>query len=85
MGPFELADFTGLDTKVYVADALDQSFGVRFRSSQSIRNLVAAGHLGRKEREGVVRLFEEVIPFRERMLHAPTRSADYRAGPRATT
>ena len=52
MGPFELADFSGLDTKLYVADALNQSFGDRFRSTQTVRNLVAAGHLGRKSGRG---------------------------------
>lgn len=52
MGPFELSDFSGLDTKLYVADALNQSFGDRFRSTQTIRNLVAAGHFGRKVGKG---------------------------------
>jgi 3-hydroxybutyryl-CoA dehydrogenase len=52
MGPFELADFSGLDTKLYVADALNQSFGDRFRSSQTLRNMVAARHLGRKTGKG---------------------------------
>lgn len=52
MGPFELADFSGLDTKLYVSEALDQSFGDRFRSSQTLRNMVAAGHLGRKTGKG---------------------------------
>jgi 3-hydroxybutyryl-CoA dehydrogenase len=52
MGPFELADFSGLDTKLYVADALHQSFGDRFRSSQTLRNMVAARHHGRKTGKG---------------------------------
>jgi 3-hydroxybutyryl-CoA dehydrogenase len=52
MGPFELADFSGLDTKLAVADAMSQMFGERFRSPQTIRNLVAAGHLGRKSGRG---------------------------------
>lgn len=52
MGPFELADFSGLDTKLYVADALTQSFGERFRCTQTVRNLVAAKHLGRKSGKG---------------------------------
>lgn len=52
MGPFELSDFSGLDTKLYVAEALNQSFGDRFRSTQTLRNLVAAGHLGRKSGKG---------------------------------
>lgn len=52
MGPFELSDFSGLDTKLSVADSLHQSFGDRFRSSQRLRNLVSAGHLGRKTGKG---------------------------------
>ncbi len=52
MGPFELNDFSGLDTQVYVSEALTQSFGDRFRSTQSLKNLVAAGHLGRKSGRG---------------------------------
>ena len=52
MGPFELSDFSGLDTKLAVADALMQSFGDRFRSTQTLRNLVSAGHMGRKSGKG---------------------------------
>lgn len=52
MGPFELSDFSGLDTKLSVADALMQSFGDRFRSTQTLRNLVSAGHVGRKSGRG---------------------------------
>ncbi len=52
MGPFELSDFSGLDTKLAVADALMQSFGDRFRSTQTLRNLVSAGHVGRKSGRG---------------------------------
>lgn len=52
MGPFELADFSGLDTKLAVSDAMTQMFGERFRSPQTIRNLVAAGHVGRKAGRG---------------------------------
>ncbi|MBI5014967.1 MAG: 3-hydroxyacyl-CoA dehydrogenase family protein [Deltaproteobacteria bacterium] len=52
MGPFELADFSGLDTKLAVADAMCQMFGDRFRSPQTVRNLVSAGYLGRKSGKG---------------------------------
>ncbi|MEW6486298.1 MAG: 3-hydroxyacyl-CoA dehydrogenase family protein [Thermodesulfobacteriota bacterium] len=52
MGPFELADFSGLDTKLAVSDAMAQMFGERFRSPQTVRNLVAAGHVGRKSGRG---------------------------------
>ena len=52
MGPFELADFSGLDTKLSVSDALTAAFGERFRSPQNVRNLVSAEHLGRKSGRG---------------------------------
>jgi 3-hydroxybutyryl-CoA dehydrogenase len=52
MGPFQLSDFSGLDTKLFVSQSLQQNFGERFRSTQSLKNRVAAGFLGRKSGEG---------------------------------
>ncbi|MBE0618766.1 MAG: hypothetical protein IH608_12720 [Proteobacteria bacterium] len=52
MGPFELADFSGLDTKLSVSDVLTEAFGDRFRSPQTVRTMVSAGHLGRKTGKG---------------------------------
>lgn len=48
MGPVELADFVGLDTLQYSAEALASAFGPRFLPPQNLRRLVAAGALGRK-------------------------------------
>lgn len=52
MGPFETADFTGLDTQLRVREALCEAHGDRFRPSILLRTLVAAGHLGRKTGRG---------------------------------
>ncbi|MFO7952930.1 MAG: 3-hydroxyacyl-CoA dehydrogenase family protein [Bacillota bacterium] len=52
MGPFELADYVGLDTLVYASEGLTEAFGDRFRAPQVLRKLVEAGHLGRKTGRG---------------------------------
>ncbi len=48
MGPIELADFVGLDTVYFSAEALASAFGDRFLPPQNLRRRVAAGLLGRK-------------------------------------
>ncbi len=52
MGPFELADYVGLDTMVFAAEGLTEAYGDRFRAPQILRKLVEAGHLGRKTGRG---------------------------------
>jgi len=52
MGPLELADFSGLDTAYRTAKALEAAYGERYRPTHTMRNLVRAGHLGRKTRRG---------------------------------
>lgn len=52
MGPLELADYIGLDTVLYIAESLQQSFGERFRPPVRLRKLVEAGNLGRKTGSG---------------------------------
>lgn len=48
MGPFELSDFNGVDTYLLALESLTEAYGERFRPTAGIRNLVAAGRLGRK-------------------------------------
>jgi 3-hydroxybutyryl-CoA dehydrogenase len=49
MGPLQLCDFIGLDTMVNVADVLFEAYGEpRFKVPALLRQLVAAGRLGRK-------------------------------------
>lgn len=52
MGPFELFDFSGIDTMVRVADGLREAFGDRFLVGTGVRNKVRAGDLGRKTGRG---------------------------------
>jgi 3-hydroxybutyryl-CoA dehydrogenase len=53
MGPFELADLIGLDTVLAIADVLHREIGDdKYRPPTLLRNLVAAGWLGRKTRRG---------------------------------
>jgi 3-hydroxybutyryl-CoA dehydrogenase len=57
MGPFALMDLVGVDVNLAVARSLWEAFGrpVRFQPSPIQEMLVAAGHLGRKSREGFYR------------------------------
>ncbi|SDY59582.1 3-hydroxyacyl-CoA dehydrogenase family protein [Bacillus sp. 166amftsu] len=52
MGPFELADYIGLDTLLFASEGLIEAFGERFRAPQILVKLVEAGHLGRKTGKG---------------------------------
>jgi 3-hydroxybutyryl-CoA dehydrogenase len=53
MGPLELADFVGLDTLLYVIENLHKEYGdPKYRPPLLLRQMVRAGHLGRKSGEG---------------------------------
>jgi 3-hydroxybutyryl-CoA dehydrogenase len=53
MGPFELGDLIGLDTVLAIADVLHREIGDdKYRAPTLLRNLVAAGWLGRKTGKG---------------------------------
>ncbi|WP_370327872.1 3-hydroxyacyl-CoA dehydrogenase family protein [Euzebya sp.] len=52
MGPLELGDFNGLDTYLHAIESLERAHGDRFRPTVGLRNMVAAGHLGRKTGRG---------------------------------
>jgi len=53
MGPFTLLDFVGLDTADHVADVLFEEFKEsRFAVPTLLRQMVAAGWLGRKSGRG---------------------------------
>ena len=59
MGPLELGDFNGLDTYLDAVTGLADAHGERFRPTVNLRNMVAAGRLGRKTGEGFYRYDEE--------------------------
>jgi len=53
MGPFKLLDFVGLDTTLFIADILFDEFkDPRFAAPPLLRQMVRAGHLGRKTGRG---------------------------------
>jgi 3-hydroxybutyryl-CoA dehydrogenase len=53
LGPLELADLVGLDTVLAISEVLHRDFGDdKYRPAATLRNLVAAGWLGRKTRRG---------------------------------
>lgn len=56
MGPLHLSDFIGLDTMQSVAEVMFEAFGEpRFKAPSVLRQLVAAGRLGRKSGSGFYR------------------------------
>jgi 3-hydroxybutyryl-CoA dehydrogenase len=53
MGPLKLADLIGLDVCLSIMEVLHQGFGdPKYRPCPLLRNMVAAGKLGRKSGEG---------------------------------
>jgi len=54
MGPFELADYVGLDTNKFIMDGWSERYPDEslFRQSELLNKLVADGKLGRKSGEG---------------------------------
>lgn len=53
MGPFALLDFIGLDTILFIADAVfNETKDVRFAAPPLLRRMVSAGYLGRKSGRG---------------------------------
>jgi 3-hydroxybutyryl-CoA dehydrogenase len=60
MGPLELSDFIGNDVMLGVLDVLHRGFGdPKFRAAPLLRQMVAAGHLGRKTGRGFYRYDEQ--------------------------
>lgn len=52
MGPLELGDMNGLDTYLHAIEGLERAYGDRFAPTVGLRNMVEAGHHGRKSGRG---------------------------------
>jgi 3-hydroxybutyryl-CoA dehydrogenase len=52
MGPIQITDFSGLDTRLKASLAMEAALGGSFKPTQSLRRLVDAGRLGRKSGRG---------------------------------
>ena len=53
MGPFELVDLIGLDTRLNILEYLHKSLGEKYRPAPLLVQYVKAGRLGRKSGRGV--------------------------------
>jgi len=53
MGPFELVDLVGLDTRLHILEYLHRTLGEKYRPAPLLVQYVKAGRLGRKSGRGV--------------------------------
>src|SRR5436305_3679452 len=53
MGPFEMVDLVGLDTRLHILEYLHKSLGDKYRPAPLLVQYVKAGRLGRKSGRGV--------------------------------
>ena len=53
MGPFEMIDLVGLDTRLHILEYLHKTLGEKFRPSPLLVQYVKAGRLGKKSGRGV--------------------------------
>jgi 3-hydroxybutyryl-CoA dehydrogenase len=60
MGPFELVDLVGLDTRLHILEYLHKTLGEKYRPAPLLVQYVKAGRLGRKAGRGVFEYPEAV-------------------------
>ncbi len=53
MGPFELVDLVGLDTRLHILEYLHETLGEKYRPAPLLVQYVKAGRVGRKSGRGV--------------------------------
>jgi 3-hydroxybutyryl-CoA dehydrogenase len=53
MGPFEMIDLVGLDTRLKILGVLHQTLGEKYRPCPLLVKYVKAGRLGKKTGKGV--------------------------------
>jgi 3-hydroxybutyryl-CoA dehydrogenase len=62
MGPFELVDLVGLDTRLHILEYLHKTLGEKFRPCPLLAQYVKAGRLGRKSGRGVFEYPDQSAP-----------------------
>jgi len=72
MGPFEMIDMVGLDTRLKVLEYLHSTLGEKFRPCPLLVKYVNAGRLGRKVGRGVYDYPEEAAVADAKKRKAPT-------------
>jgi 3-hydroxybutyryl-CoA dehydrogenase len=65
MGPFELVDLVGLDTRLSILEYLHKSLGEKYRPAPLLVQYVKAGRVGKKSGRGVYEYPEEQSKKRE--------------------
>jgi 3-hydroxybutyryl-CoA dehydrogenase len=65
MGPFELVDLVGLDTRLSILEYLHKSLGEKYRPAPLLVQYVKAGRVGRKAGRGVYE-YPEPTPAKEK-------------------
>jgi 3-hydroxybutyryl-CoA dehydrogenase len=70
MGPFELVDLVGLDTRLNILEYLHKSLGEKYRPAPLLVQYVKAGRLGRKSGRGVFEYSESAPPKVESILES---------------
>jgi 3-hydroxybutyryl-CoA dehydrogenase len=73
MGPFELVDLVGLDTRLNILEYLHKSLGEKYRPAPLLVQYVKAGRLGRKSGRGVYE-YPEAATSREPALVAGSKA-----------
>lgn len=68
MGPFELADLVGLDTRLHILEYLHKTLGEKYRPAPLLVQYVKAGRLGRKSGRGVYEYPE--VPAKQAPVNA---------------
>jgi 3-hydroxybutyryl-CoA dehydrogenase len=61
MGPFEMVDLVGLDTRLHILEYLHKTLGEKFRPCPLMVQYVKSGRLGRKAGRGVYEYPEQAV------------------------
>ncbi|HLH09732.1 MAG TPA: 3-hydroxyacyl-CoA dehydrogenase NAD-binding domain-containing protein [Terriglobales bacterium] len=69
MGPFELVDLVGLDTRLHILEYLHKTLGEKYRPAPLLAQYVKAGRLGKKAGRGVYE-YPDGLPATRRETHS---------------